>query len=133
PAPSLSVRLVPPGCWLPAPGAGARGQAHRAATAPWPAQRQSAVRRSSAGWYWQPSGRLLDRGGQDMGAGEAFGDQIATGNLADLLGGDGLKCGHVLVEQGPGQADRSEEHTSELQSRENLVCRLLREKKKARS
>src|SRR5690606_41687986 len=26
--------------------------------------------------------------------------------------------------------DRSEEHTSELQSRENLVCRLLHEKKK---
>src|SRR5690606_40125875 len=31
----------------------------------------------------------------------------------------------------PGRArDRSEEHTSELQSRENLVCRLLLEKKK---
>src|SRR5690606_41074317 len=28
---------------------------------------------------------------------------------------------------------RSEEHTSELQSRENLVCRLLLEKKKFRS
>src|SRR5690606_40229734 len=28
-----------------------------------------------------------------------------------------------------GQAPRSEEHTSELQSRENLVCRLLLEKK----
>src|SRR5690606_41258361 len=28
---------------------------------------------------------------------------------------------------------RSEEHTSELQSRENLVCRLLLEKKKTRS
>src|SRR5690606_41439402 len=27
-------------------------------------------------------------------------------------------------------ADRSEEHTSELQSRENLVCRLLLEQKK---
>src|SRR5690606_41505890 len=27
-------------------------------------------------------------------------------------------------------AERSEEHTSELQSRENLVCRLLLEKKK---
>src|SRR5690606_42140688 len=27
-------------------------------------------------------------------------------------------------------SDRSEEHTSELQSRENLVCRLLLEKKK---
>src|SRR5690606_39941796 len=30
-------------------------------------------------------------------------------------------------------AERSEEHTSELQSRENLVCRLLIEKKKERS
>src|SRR5215475_16070702 len=30
------------------------------------------------------------------------------------------------------QVDRSEEHTSELQSRENLVCRLLLEKKKKR-
>src|SRR5690606_40154792 len=30
----------------------------------------------------------------------------------------------------PLMADRSEEHTSELQSRENLVCRLLLEKKK---
>src|SRR5690606_13191575 len=29
-----------------------------------------------------------------------------------------------------GTPDRSEEHTSELQSRENLVCRLLLEKKK---
>src|SRR5690606_41518267 len=29
-------------------------------------------------------------------------------------------------------ASRSEEHTSELQSRENLVCRLLLEKKKSR-
>src|SRR5690606_41592158 len=28
------------------------------------------------------------------------------------------------------QVERSEEHTSELQSRENLVCRLLLEKKK---
>src|SRR5690606_40741731 len=30
----------------------------------------------------------------------------------------------------PAGAPRSEEHTSELQSRENLVCRLLLEKKK---
>src|SRR5436309_12608083 len=30
------------------------------------------------------------------------------------------------------RGDRSEEHTSELQSRENLVCRLLLEKKKWR-
>src|SRR5690606_41712842 len=32
-----------------------------------------------------------------------------------------------------GVPDRSEEHTSELQSRENLVCRLLLEKKNTRS
>src|SRR6266853_3184816 len=31
---------------------------------------------------------------------------------------------------GPGYAGRSEEHTSELQSQSNLVCRLLLEKKK---
>src|SRR2546427_5889297 len=30
----------------------------------------------------------------------------------------------------PGGRDRSEEHTSELQSQSNLVCRLLLEKKK---
>src|SRR5690606_41513742 len=32
-----------------------------------------------------------------------------------------------------GRPPRSEEHTSELQSRENLVCRLLLEKKKNRN
>src|SRR5690606_39788163 len=32
--------------------------------------------------------------------------------------------------QGRARRHRSEEHTSELQSRENLVCRLLLEKKK---
>src|SRR5690606_42135418 len=32
--------------------------------------------------------------------------------------------------RGGGRGARSEEHTSELQSRENLVCRLLLEKKK---
>src|SRR5438552_10400337 len=31
---------------------------------------------------------------------------------------------------GPGDEDRSEEHTSELQSPDHLVCRLLLEKKK---
>src|SRR5690349_22649544 len=37
---------------------------------------------------------------------------------------DSLEQGHVLA------AARSEEHTSELQSRRDLVCRLLLEKKK---
>src|SRR5438270_5552968 len=37
--------------------------------------------------------------------------------------------GHAQPAQG-GNRDRSEEHTSELQSQSNLVCRLLLEKKK---
>src|SRR5690606_42051207 len=36
------------------------------------------------------------------------------------------------AELAPGRDRRSEEHTSELQSRENLVCRLLLEKKNTR-
>src|SRR2546430_9676618 len=36
----------------------------------------------------------------------------------------------VFLEAVIGGADRSEEHTSELQSQSNLVCRLLLEKKK---
>src|SRR5690606_41061686 len=41
--------------------------------------------------------------------------------------------GQVMKKSGIDPKDlRSEEHTSELQSRENLVCRLLLEKKKKR-
>src|SRR5690606_40303823 len=36
----------------------------------------------------------------------------------------------ALIDLAVGVSFRSEEHTSELQSRENLVCRLLLEKKK---
>src|SRR5690606_41602608 len=39
-----------------------------------------------------------------------------------------LETGETVLLYGP--LGRSEEHTSELQSRENLVCRLLLEKKK---
>src|SRR5688572_32731185 len=38
--------------------------------------------------------------------------------------------GYALVATGAVSASRSEEHTSELQSQSNLVCRLLLEKKK---
>src|SRR5690606_39663735 len=37
---------------------------------------------------------------------------------------------HLAVQADCSDKTRSEEHTSELQSRENLVCRLLLEKKK---
>src|SRR5437016_10848339 len=44
-----------------------------------------------------------------------------------------VRPGHLVVVDGEGQivsGRRSEEHTSELQSLTNLVCRLLLEKKK---
>src|SRR3712207_8148307 len=46
--------------------------------------------------------------------------------------GGGLGAGGFLpgATGGPGAPARSEEHTSELQSRQYLVCRLLLEKKK---
>src|SRR5690606_19109250 len=48
-------------------------------------------------------------------------------NMFSLHAAKKLGVKHVFVTDG---RQRSEEHTSELQSRENLVCRLLLEKKK---
>src|SRR5690606_41613005 len=53
---------------------------------------------------------------------------ILGSNLVARLLRDGHRVCGVDVRQLPPA--RSEEHTSELQSRENLVCRLLLEKKK---
>src|SRR2546430_8561111 len=47
-------------------------------------------------------------------------------DCASVRGGFGIDCGHA----GSASGTRSEEHTSELQSQSNLVCRLLLEKKK---
>src|SRR5436309_10919039 len=44
--------------------------------------------------------------------------------------GDDASIAGALFSQIASKLGRSEEHTSELQSRENLVCRLLLEKKK---
>src|SRR5690606_41851065 len=55
--------------------------------------------------------------------GRAFGGTAFTGNAQVHSRFD------LLMIKGVGFV-RSEEHTSELQSRENLVCRLLLEKKK---
>src|SRR2546427_1355965 len=46
--------------------------------------------------------------------------------LQGPIGANGLRVSQVTV----WETDRSEEHTSELQSQSNLVCRLLLEKKK---
>src|SRR5260370_6834966 len=50
-----------------------------------------------------------------------------VGNIAGLEQDHGVA---VASEFGRGYISRSEEHTSELQSHLNLVCRLLLEKKK---
>src|SRR5688572_31305310 len=61
--------------------------------------------------------------GADAARRGALGDQAAPARLRPLLG-----AGAVARLRGPLR--RSEEHTSELQSQSNLVCRLLLEKKK---
>src|SRR5690606_40398512 len=58
-----------------------------------------------------------------VGAPEALLDlALATERLDDRVAGEGLLD---LGVEGTRVGPRSEEHTSELQSRENLVCRLL--------
>src|SRR5438874_8347484 len=48
---------------------------------------------------------------------------------AQLVAARGLRCSLART----ASRDRSEEHTSELQSRRDLVCRLLLDKKKCNS
>src|SRR5690606_39661150 len=63
--------------------------------------------------------------------------QFDNGCTAEMISSQGLvltnhHCGYERIAQLSTPEDdilRSEEHTSELQSRENLVCRLLLEKK----
>src|SRR5690349_24253545 len=58
--------------------------------------------------------------------------RFAVGDVAGsaAVAGIGRRRGE---REGESNGDRSEEHTSELQSRRDLVCRLLLEKKKTKS
>src|SRR3712207_7012954 len=51
------------------------------------------------------------------------------GDRRTSISGDGGRAA-AAGSVAPGEIERSEEHTSELQSRQYLVCRLLLEKKK---
>src|SRR3712207_8251486 len=66
--------------------------------------------------------RLLARSSPTVAVGEALGRSYRRGPAPVLVTGFSLVADADLV--------RSEEHTSELQSRQYLVCRLLLEKKK---
>src|SRR3712207_8547116 len=70
----------------------------------------------------------LFRSQDDLGWGleqDELAEEVAVQLGEDLLG---LSCGGI--QEGGVPITRSEEHTSELQSRQYLVCRLLLEKKK---
>src|SRR5258706_9451526 len=64
-------------------------------------------------------------------AAEHLGAQAST-RVADL-DADAAGCVGRQLSHAPAAPVRSEEHTSELQSLTNLVCRLLLEKKKKKS
>src|SRR5437868_15507748 len=55
---------------------------------------------------------------------------ISFGLIAPQKRLDAIHYGVLTSERGRDRCQRSEEHTSELQSRFDLVCRLLLEKKK---
>src|SRR2546430_9032151 len=67
-------------------------------------------------------------------AGQERGQLVDVDGLGEVFGGAGLERfdsgGDVGVPR-EHENGRSEEHTSELQSQSNLVCRLLLEKKKS--
>src|SRR5690606_40413587 len=82
-----------------------------------------------------PDRDALQRRGRACAARRAEGcardDRRSAGSLHDSserrAAATSAEAAHDIESE---RADRSEEHTSELQSRENLVCRLLLEKKK---
>src|SRR3712207_8750276 len=59
-----------------------------------------------------------------LGLGRLGTRELTAGSDLDLV---------VIYDFDPERRERSEEHTSELQSRQYLVCRLLPEKKKKKS
>src|SRR5207253_11226059 len=62
------------------------------------------------------------------GKGTAMGSDLTSGKW--LWGNGSVQAITRTIVQGVAKPKRSEEHTSELQSRGHLVCRLLLEKKK---
>src|SRR5690606_39738103 len=102
-------------CWY--------GAASTRETHPFPTRRSSDLGDHRAGTGGKGSGR----GGGHHGVRLLGGDRSRDGAP---WGGHGLPGLLALPPHDRAHPTRSEEHTSELQSREKLVCRLLLEKKK---
>src|SRR3989442_10343120 len=68
-------------------------------------------------------------------SGEPLGpeDRRLGGRPAPTVAGRGRRAFSPRARHALGKVQRSEEHTSELQSRPHLVCRLLLEKKKKKN
>src|SRR5207302_8607323 len=69
---------------------------------------------------------------RSMFSARGAGTAARTVSGAGAISGAGAAAGGGEIAPAPESVPRSEEHTSELQSREKLVCRLLLEKKKRR-
>src|SRR5690606_41774428 len=98
----------------------------------------------TAGYPLSLQRRSSDLAAFDLGPGQhattGAGAVLVAAAAADAAGLDACPCladaepvlGIALADRGPALfLRRSEEHTSELQSRENLVCRLLLAKRKS--
>src|SRR5436309_3886644 len=86
------------------------------------------ARRGAPAGLEQIAGLLSQLGEQETGRGFAAGPELAQIGLYGRQQDYEQSWGRFFKQQ--THVPRSEEHTSELQSRENLVCRLLLEKKK---
>src|SRR3712207_9448189 len=76
---------------------------------------------------------LVMLGGPAAAASEAASGAAVLGSGLVFLAAVCWAVYTVLLQPYNARVDRSEEHTSELQSRQYLVCRLLLEKKKKHS
>src|SRR5690625_2779773 len=78
-------------------------------------------------------GKIAVGANDGAGTDKAAGAHLNAIAQDDVLGDNGLRTdAHPLPQTAVGGHYRSEEHTSELQSRGHLVCRLLLEKKNSK-
>src|SRR5690606_40584120 len=114
---------------LPAPSAGGRCAESVAAALTRLADGQTLQCRNDSGEYrWESFTDPYPNSDRWVSAGSGLTLSGQGRRNPEMLSGKWI--GYPLDPAARCRAERSEEHTSELQSRENLVCRLLLEKKK---